>query len=63
MKVNRGAIWHWTGFCIKARHASIYTFEDLNPQVGFQHVLTRWDRLQVGLWFIFRAILSGGNEK
>ena len=62
--VNSHSVWRKTGFLIQeTNRPELYRFADLNPEVSFTQVLSRRDRLRIGLYFIRQAFHRGTKEK
>jgi len=54
-----GVLWDEAGLRIEAQPHDggiVCDFEDLNPQVKFRYVFTRWEMFRVGLWFVRKAL-------
>jgi len=58
MKVTKDSIFCEYGFMIKHKRDDVFFFEDLNPQASFARKLTRFERLQICLFF-FKSIFKG----
>lgn len=57
LKTNSHSVWLPTGFLIQAtKTPGLFRFADLNPEVSFKQVLTRTERLKIGMWFLLQAI-------
>ena len=57
---SKTAIWDKTGLKIsigaQSKNRRAIHFENLNPQVKFTHVFTRWELVRVAVWFLRRSI-------
>lgn len=62
IKMARGAMWAPTGLSIMrlpAKHGyghCIIRFSDLNPEVEFVRVVSRWDLVRLAAWSLFQAV-------
>jgi len=52
LKTRNNKIFCNYGFMIERKDNDLFEFSDLNPQVAFKRVLSKRQRLQVGLWFM-----------
>ena len=74
MKNSNGVLWSSFGPRLEATDSPMrnadktgafrcLTISDLNPQIETTWVLTKWEMVQIGLWFIMRAFFPTKRKK
>lgn len=62
IRVSRGAMWSPTGLSIMRLPAEngyghcALRFADINPDVEFMRVVSRWDLVRLAAWSLFQAV-------
>lgn len=65
MTFDSDGIWRSSGLLIRCEQiddrgygSRLLRFEDLNPEIKTQNVVTRWQVFRMGVWLIWKSIVA-----